>query len=153
MVVVCKMEECVRLNDDYQQSFQRTKKRLEDHPDERPFDFSEMYIFGKFNNFAKRLEKLQELFHTIGVYSTMGLSHIEGIEQLHSRFNLIIASLKKKSYDVLDQRRTEYDADYEDFKRQLTDINVNMHTCTCTHVKNVSDIFNCLILCVVNHYF
>ena len=118
------MEQCIRLNDEYQQSFQKTKRRLEDHPEERPFDFSEMYIFGKFNNFVKRLEKLNELFCTIGVYSRMGLSHIEGIDQLHSRFSLLVSALKKKSYDVLDQRRTEFDGDYEDFKRQLLDINV-----------------------------
>ena len=50
-----KMQECLRLNQEYQACFQRTKKSLENHPEERPFDFSEMYIFGKFNNFSRRL--------------------------------------------------------------------------------------------------
>lgn len=71
-----------------------------------------------------RLERLKELFNTIGVYSSLGLSHIEGIEQINSRFNLSIASIKKKPYDVLDQRKTDFDGDYEDFKRQLQELNV-----------------------------
>ena len=49
-----KLADCIRLNQEYQLSFQRTKERLQDHPEERPFDFSEMYIFGKFNNFCRR---------------------------------------------------------------------------------------------------
>ena len=54
-VVVKKMAECVRLSSEYQNCFQRTKERLrEHHPEERPFDFSEMYMFGKFNNFCRR---------------------------------------------------------------------------------------------------
>ncbi len=51
---ISKMEDCLKLNQEYQQCFQHTKKRLEEHPEERPFDFSEMYIFGKFNNFSRR---------------------------------------------------------------------------------------------------
>ena len=52
--VLRKMKESIALNQEYQQCFQRTKQRLEEHPDERQFDFSEMYIFGKFNNFCHR---------------------------------------------------------------------------------------------------
>ncbi len=53
-VVLQRISECLKLNDEYQAVFQRTKETLRDHPDERQFDFSEMYIFGKFNNFGKR---------------------------------------------------------------------------------------------------
>ena len=66
-----------------------------------------------------------ELFETIGIYSSLGLSHIEGIEQLNSRFNLSISTLKKKPYDILDQRKTDFDGDFEDFKRQVIELNVS----------------------------
>lgn len=128
------MGQCVRLKNEYQLCFQRTKKRLEDHPEERQFDFSEMYIFGKFNHFCKRLSKLQELFNTTGTYASLGLSHIEGIEQLFSRFNLAVGNLKKKPYNILDQRKTDFDGDYEDFKRQILElnvINIIYNSCTC----------------------
>lgn len=72
-----------------------------------------------------RLEKLIELFRTVETYSSLSLSHIEGIEQLNSRFNLALSSLKKKPYDVLDQRKTDFDDDYEDFKRQTLELNAS----------------------------
>ena len=70
----------------------------------------------------------------------MGLSHIEGVEQLNSRFNLALATLKKKPYDVLDQRKTEFDGDYEDFKRQVQDLDVSMRL-----LLNVLMIHNCVL--------
>lgn len=42
----------------YQDAFQRTKQRIEEIPGEKNFEFSEMYIFGKFEAFCKRLEKV-----------------------------------------------------------------------------------------------
>lgn len=53
-VALQRLSECLHLNTEYQLCFQRTKEKLKDHPEERPFDFSEMYIFGKFNNFCRR---------------------------------------------------------------------------------------------------
>ncbi len=52
--VLKKLADCKKLNQEYQACFQRTKEKLKDHPEEKPFDFSEMYIFGKFNNFCRR---------------------------------------------------------------------------------------------------
>ena len=53
-IVLKKLAECKRLNHEYQHCFTMTKEKLREHPEERPFDFSEMYIFGKFNNFCRR---------------------------------------------------------------------------------------------------
>ena len=57
-------------------------------------------------------------------FSTLGLSHIEGIETFNALFNVMIATLKKKPYDILDQRRTDFDGYYDDFLRQLSDLQV-----------------------------
>ena len=72
-----------------------------------------------------RLDKITEMLLSIKTYSTLGLSHIEGIETLHSRFQLIISGMKKKQYDILDQRKTDFDADFEEFKRMALDIRVS----------------------------
>lgn len=53
-VVLRKLEDCRALNREYQQCYERTKAKVANSPDERPFDFSEMYIFGKFNTFCTR---------------------------------------------------------------------------------------------------
>ena len=56
-------------------------------------------------------------------FSTLGLSHIEGIETFNARFNVMIVTLKKP-YDILDQCRTDFNGDYDDFLRQLSDLQV-----------------------------
>lgn len=57
-VLLTKLETAIHLNTEYQACFQKTKKKIEQLPGERPFDFSEMYIFGKFDAFCKRIEKV-----------------------------------------------------------------------------------------------
>lgn len=64
------------------------------------------------------------MLETIDVYSSLGLSHIEGIDTLHSRFQLIVSGMKKKPYDILDQRKTDFEADFEEFRRMTLDIRV-----------------------------
>ena len=65
-----------------------------------------------------------EFLQTVGTYESLSLSRIEGIDTFNSRFNLIVSGLKKKPYDVLDHRKNEFEVDYEDFKAQLTELNV-----------------------------
>ena len=47
-------------------------------PNERKFEFSEMYIFGKFDLFTRRLKKIIEMFETMEMYSHLQDSKIEG---------------------------------------------------------------------------
>ena len=68
------------------------------------------------------------MFHIIDTYSKLGQSHIEGIEVQHSRFQLLIAGMKKKSYDPLEHRKSDYDSDFEEFKRGAADIEVSLHS-------------------------
>ncbi len=65
------------------------------------------------------------MLQTIDTYSCLGLSHVEGIETLHNRFQVTIAGMKKKPYDLLDQRKSDFDGDYEEFKRQVAEIRVS----------------------------
>jgi len=45
--LIARIDDCLKLNEAYQQSFQRTKKKLQEKPDEPQFEFSENYIFGR----------------------------------------------------------------------------------------------------------
>ena len=71
-----------------------------------------------------RLEKLTELLTITDTYMTFGDSHIEGIDILFGRFTAILSALKKKPYDPLDQRKADFDYDFEDFKKQVQEIQV-----------------------------
>ena len=52
---------------------------------EKKFEFSEMYIFGKFDTFSKRLQKIIDMFETFELYSHLSDSKIEGMDA--SRFS------------------------------------------------------------------
>jgi dynein heavy chain len=138
--VIVKMEQCIRLNKEYQLCFQRTKKRLEEHPDEKPFDFSEMYIFGKFDSFCKRVANIIEFLRTTKTYETLSLSRIEGIETFNSRFNLLVTGVKKRPYDILDHRKDDFEVDYEDFKQQLKDLDLQIQAHMDSFYENLTSV-------------
>ncbi|XP_039248303.2 dynein axonemal heavy chain 5-like isoform X1 [Styela clava] len=120
--IIKKLKECIKLNEEYSRCFQNTKRKLENSPNERKFDFSEMYIFGKFASFARRLEKIISMFETIKVYSAIDRSNMEGLETLASKYQVIIASMKKKQYNPLDQRKKDFDDDFEEFTNNINDL-------------------------------
>jgi dynein heavy chain len=62
-------------------------------PNERPFEFSEMYIFGKFDTFTRRLKKIIEMFETISLYSHLSESKIEGMINNLYTFIVIVVIL------------------------------------------------------------
>lgn len=47
------------------------------------------------------------------------------MELLANKFAVIVTSMKKKPYDFLDQRKAEFDQDFDDFKRQISDLHVS----------------------------
>ena len=65
--------------------FHKTKAKLEKMPNERPFEFSEMYIFGKFDTFTRRLKKIIEIFDTVNLYAQLSVSKIEGKFAINSK--------------------------------------------------------------------
>ncbi|XP_023932721.1 dynein heavy chain 5, axonemal [Lingula anatina] len=113
------LQECIHLNEAYQRHFQKTKEKLRENPHERQFEFSENYIFGKFDTFCKRLEKIGDMVNTMENFAGLGDIRIEGIETLAVRYKTIVDSAKKKSYDILDHRKGDFDADYLEFKNQI----------------------------------
>nr|XP_043889840.1 dynein axonemal heavy chain 5 isoform X3 [Solea senegalensis] len=121
-VVVDKIKAAIHLNQEYQRVFHETKEKLEQTPSERQFDFSEMYIFGKFDTFERRLNKILEMFHTISTYSVLQDSNIVGLETMATRFQAIVLDMKKKHYSFLDQRRTDFDVDYEQFCKSTSEL-------------------------------
>ncbi|XP_071824188.1 dynein axonemal heavy chain 5-like [Apostichopus japonicus] len=120
--LIPKLKACIKLNHEYQHHFQKTKQKLESTPSERQFEFSEMYIFGKFDTFERRLTKIIEMFSTIEMFSSLSESKIEGMELMANRFSVIYTSMKKKPYNPLDQRKADFDDDFAEFKRQVQEL-------------------------------
>ncbi|KAM9353790.1 dynein axonemal heavy chain 5 isoform 3-T3 [Symphorus nematophorus] len=137
--VVDKIKAAIHLNQEYQRYFHKTKEKLEQTPSERQFDFSEMYIFGKFDTFQRRLNKILEMFSTISTYSALQDSKIEGLETMATRFQAIVLNMKKKHYSFLDQRKTDFDVDYEEFCKSTSELHNQLKSfmdCTFEKIQN-----------------
>ena len=137
--VQAKMNECLKLNAEYQAQYHKTKEKLAQSPDEKPFDLSEMYIFGKFETFSRRLKKITDIFETIKTYSTLQECRIEGIDLMYAKFNVAVVAIKKKKYDFLNLRNQDFDQDYEDFKRQVDDLRTAVMAFFDTKFNRVND--------------
>ncbi|KPJ08753.1 Dynein heavy chain 8, axonemal [Papilio machaon] len=107
---------CLSLYSFYRECYDETQKEMIAAADERPFDCSEMYIFGKFETFQKRLLKIIDLFQTYITYYVLNKTTLEGIEEYASNFNKLFKTISSKTYDALDHRRPDFDKDYKTYK-------------------------------------
>nr|XP_013808177.1 PREDICTED: dynein heavy chain 5, axonemal isoform X2 [Apteryx mantelli mantelli] len=135
--VLEKLRAAIRLKQAYQNCFHRIKKKLEQNPAERQFDFSEMYIFGKFETFHQRLVKIIEVFNTIKIYSVLQESKIEGLEAMIAKYESIVDIMKKKQYNFLDQRKADFDQDYDEFCKEINDLHDQLRTFMDNTFENI----------------
>ncbi|XP_074730395.1 dynein axonemal heavy chain 5 isoform X9 [Strix uralensis] len=120
--VMEKLQAAIRLKQEYQNCFHKVKEKLEQNPAERQFDFSEMYIFGKFETFHRRLVKIIDVFNTMKTYSILQESKTEGLEGMITKYESTVDIMKKRHYNFLDQRKTDFDQDYEEFCKAIKDL-------------------------------
>uniref|UniRef100_A0A663DRU1 Dynein axonemal heavy chain 5 n=1 Tax=Aquila chrysaetos chrysaetos TaxID=223781 RepID=A0A663DRU1_AQUCH len=102
-----RIQQCILLKEKYQTSFQRIREELKENPSDRQFDFSENYIFGKFDMFCKRLEKISDMTNIMESLLELQCIKIEGIEEISTHYQSIATNTKSKQYDVLDHRKKE----------------------------------------------
>ncbi|PAA70380.1 hypothetical protein BOX15_Mlig025839g1 [Macrostomum lignano] len=124
--VIAKLVDCIRLNEEYQACFHSTKKMLEQMPNERKFDFSEVYIFGKFDTFCKRLKKIIDMFRKIEIFDSLQESNIEGIEEYKKSYKTIVDTMERRKYDFLDRRVMDFDKDYERFNEDIKELETRL---------------------------
>ena len=115
-----RLEACHRLYKVYQECFHQSKQRVS--AERKAFEISELYVFGKFASFCRRLDEIRELVNTTQQLSVLKDSHIEGIEGLATRFGHTFSALRKKPYNPLDHRKMEFSVDFAEFCRQMGEL-------------------------------
>eukprot|EP00069_Balaena_mysticetus_P008013 bmy_19526T0 len=141
-VVLKKIQDCIFLFKEYQTSFHKTRKQILESSGEKSFEVSEMYIFGKFEAFCKRLEKITEMITIVQTYSALSNSAIEGIDIMAIKFKNIYQGVKKKQYDILDPRRTEFDMDFLDFTAKIKALEVQIQAFMSTGSSAASKLYH-----------
>ncbi|KAJ2947929.1 hypothetical protein O0L34_g9722 [Tuta absoluta] len=127
---------CIGLYSFYRECYDETQVEMAAAADERPFDCSEMYIFGKFETFRKRLMKIIDLFQTYIKYYVLNKSTIDGIDEHAKVFNTLYKTISTKTYDALDHRRPDFDKDYKIYKDAVANQEVLLENFMINTVQN-----------------
>jgi len=72
-----KLQQCIQLNQLYRKTYV-TVKTQPFLPNQTSFNFSENYVFGKFDTFCERLEKILKMFDMIDDYNGLFERRMEG---------------------------------------------------------------------------
>jgi len=113
--VIAKMQASIKLLDSYRFCYQDTKAKLAAMPKGKQFSFDENAIFGKFDRFARRLDKLIDMFSSIKQFKALEAKRIDGMESLVASFDQLINEFKLKGHDLLDFYNTVFERDYVEF--------------------------------------
>ncbi|XP_062336343.1 LOW QUALITY PROTEIN: dynein axonemal heavy chain 5-like [Osmerus eperlanus] len=114
-----RIRECCQLNQEYQLCFQNVRQRLRENPNDKQFEFSENYIFGKFDMFCRRLEQIADMATILQDLAALPEVRVEGMDKIYARYQTIVNTTKTKTYNVLDHRKLEFDSDYAEFQSQV----------------------------------
>mmetsp|Transcript_11859 Transcript_11859/g.17623 ORF Transcript_11859/g.17623 Transcript_11859/m.17623 type:complete len:4548 (-) Transcript_11859:28-13671(-) len=117
-----KFKHCIDLNEAYQHCYRQTKAELSRQPYGKQFDFSDAVIFGKFDEFCWRIQKLIDLFTTIQQFKLLSESKIENIGPITERFDQILQNIQSQPYDFLDHTNKTFDEDYIKFNYDITEL-------------------------------
>ncbi|KAK4873406.1 hypothetical protein RN001_015435 [Aquatica leii] len=122
-----KLIQCIVLNQVYRRTYQ-TVKNQPFLPDHEPFNFSENYVFGKFNAFCNRLGKIISMFDIIDDYTDLFNKRMEGLllgetlDEVVQNFEEVKAIVFGKPYDYLNQRNGDFDDDFQLFLTRLDEL-------------------------------
>ena len=140
------LESCLKLNEVYQEQYHLTKKKLQQIPRGKQFDFNEMQIFGKIDIFCRRVMKLIDMFSTTDQFTSLSDKKLEGMELLMDQFHKIKQDFKSKKHDLLDYQNNKFDRDFVEFNVRITDLESNLQQFINQSFENISSIPNSLKL-------
>ncbi|XP_076264176.1 dynein axonemal heavy chain 8-like [Rhynchophorus ferrugineus] len=129
----------------YYQCFRRTKKDMEDN-NEKPFECSESFIFGKFETFKKRCEQIVYVLETTVKYSILQSSTIEGIDVFAEKFKQFFKTISSQKYDALNHRLPYFENDFNTFKQNVVDTEWELEEFVGASLDKMSDVDNILRL-------
>ena len=132
-VIEKKLTECIKLNEQYRDAYHKIKNRKVGR-EAKEFNFSEKYIFGRFDSFCARLKNLLCMFRKISVYTGLFQNRMEAllpeesVEEDNKSFEAAVRILTLKDYDYLDFRNQHFDKDYQDFLNRMDTLTERLRT-------------------------
>ena len=121
-----KIEVCLQLNEEYQDTYRKTKEALMTTPKSRQFDFPEVQIFGKIDLFCRRLIKLMDMVSTMQQFKALAAEKFDGLDPLLAAYNAIVRAFRLRGHDLLDFHSNFFDRDFVVFTAQMNELEVSL---------------------------
>jgi len=115
-------------------------------PKVKQFDFNESQIFGKFDLYCKRVQKLIDMFQTIDQFRSLSQHQVEGMENLIEKFFKIADDFKKKPYDLLDFTKNVFDRDFLEFNVNVAELETALQGFINASFENITSTEHALAL-------
>lgn len=144
-VMLQKATVCLDLYLKYYQCFKHVLMSMEE-AGEPPFNCSEMYVFGKFETFKKRIEEICDVLKTATKYSILESSKIEGIDVYAKKFKDYFRKISTQKYDALNHRLDSFDKDYLEYKKNIAETEFELEEFVANSLDNYLDVDNILRL-------
>jgi len=145
--LVGELRQCLELEECYKQHYQNTKAQLaESNPGGKRFDLNEMQIFGKFELFCRRVNKLIDMFTTIQHFNTLTERRLEGMEPLTDQFHQILQEFREREHDLLDYHNNRFDRDYVEFNVRIDELEKSLQRFIDQSFENIGSIGHSLEL-------
>jgi dynein heavy chain len=141
-----RLEMSLKLNDAYQELYRVTKEKLQTQPKVKQFDFNESQIFGKFDLYCKRVQKLMDMFTTILQFSALANNKVEGMEPLINQFFSLVDDFKKKPYDLLDYTKNTFDRDFLEYNVNIAELETMLQGFINASFENITSTEHALTL-------
>ncbi|CAD5118803.1 DgyrCDS7483 [Dimorphilus gyrociliatus] len=142
-----RIKDCHNLYQSYQDIFHEVQESIVLTPGEKNLEISETYIFGKFDSFCKRLDKVGGLLNYVRTYSTLKYSKIEGIESIWKKFESIFIKMKNQDYDPLDYKNLSFDNDCNEFDHFAYDLEAQLQNFMNSKFQSIDCMFHsCTLL-------
>ena len=115
-----------------------TRDKLLTQPKGKQFDFNETAIFGKFDLFCRRVEKLQDMFTTVEQFANLASHRVEGMEALMKTYQSIVDELRRTPYELLDYQKGQFDRDFLEFNANIHELESSLQGFINSSFENIT---------------
>ena len=136
--LIHKFEKCIELYKCYKEKYKQAKTNTTSSNKENNFEFGENQLFGKFEQFCKRLTKLIELFTTIKQFEDIRAHKLDSMDTIQAQYDAELEAFKHKTSQLLKYNDTKFDKDYVAFNLKINEIENELHKIINEEFKKLS---------------
>ena len=141
------LQACIELNKAYQAEYKEARDTLKaKNPRGKLFEFNELKLFGHFDLFTKRVDKLISVFRTAEQFMLLKSYNIDQMEGLIERFEEHFMALKSTK-DILNIHDDNvFDAAYAQFNKSIQELETSLQVTINSAFENITSTENALVL-------